>query len=70
MLRWRDMQAVGRDSEGPIPWVPNAISVTSGIHIGASKWYTVRFAECDFLLVFYTDQTRIACTVSEILLPK
>jgi len=36
------------------------------VAVGAHRWYIIRFAECDFLLVFYIHLTCIACTVSEI----
>ena len=52
----RDMRAVARDSEGRIRWwFRSRFSVTSGSRAGVCRRYAIRFAECDFLLVFYVD---------------
>jgi len=59
MLRERNMRAVGGGTEYRIRRV-------QPVAAGARRC-TIRFAKYDFLLVFYIDLTRKACTVSEII---
>jgi len=63
------MRAAGRDTEGRIRRVPNAVSGTSGSRKSPQTvpfiCGTIRFAECDLQLVFYRSITRII--VSEII---